>query len=139
MFTSNSDFPRPAYLVLPQCSSLEHVQVHSSIKMPYRPLWTPSALQCLRKTNTRLQEDCEEGIYRNPQNQQLDKSHPVAVHGYESVYGLRYMKSVLFQLLTWCNLGRVCGITFKPSHIFDRMDYVISPVPKVRVHLRKKF
>lgn len=94
MFTSNSDFSRPTYLVLLQCSCLEHVQAHNSVKMLYSPLWTPSALQCLQNTNTRLKEKGKEGIYRNPQNQQLDKSHTVAVHGYESVYGLTYMKRV---------------------------------------------
>lgn len=64
-FTSNSDFSCPTYMVLLQCFSLEHSQALNNSKTAYGSLWTPSTLQGLQKTYTRLKEDSKEEIYRS--------------------------------------------------------------------------
>lgn len=107
----------------------------------------PSALQSFQKTYTRLKEDSKEGIY-------LSVKRCWEIHkasSWTSPTQLLHIHTNVCLCLdshTWSmyshhshlsqsNLERLCGITLKTSPMFNRMDYTIFPVQRVRVQLRK--
>lgn len=129
-------------MALLRCFSLECIQVHGNIKTLYRSLQTPSTLQSLQKTYKRLQENSKEGIYLSIKRRwEIHKasswtSPTQLLHIHTNVH--LCLDSHTWSMYSHCSslsqsdLERLCGIILKTFPMFDRMDWIFSPLHRLR-------
>lgn len=88
-----------------------------------------SAWQCLPKIYTRLREEKTFTDMLKAEKSTKVAAGPAAdrcVNVSAWTMHLHQECAATVQLLNWRDLERLCAIAFKTSHIFDRLDYVIS-------------